>query len=158
MLDLSKHSQGDAQEKIRQLNAFFHKFGKLIFGLNMNATVLLLVYPLVSYIRFGRKDYIIEFFLPFVNPETNTGHVILLIGQFSQVFNTAFQFAMTDSIFFYYLFFAGTYEELVEQDCRTLSEAILESGSIHDRRDRRIQEKLHTLLVNAIKRSQGMDE
>lgn len=82
-------------------------FGRLIFAMNIFAAIMLSIYPLYSYIKFGRRDYIVVLFIPSVDDETNVGHGLNLFAQFLQAMNTAIQYAFVDSLFFYYLFFAG---------------------------------------------------
>lgn len=129
-----------------------------MYAINLNAVTLLSIYPFYSYFKFGEKEFIVYYFLPFVDSNTTIGYALHLFVEFLQCFNTSVFYAFTDSIFFYYLFFAGAYEELVENDCTLLTEKKLDSVKIMERPNASIQQKCHTLLVNAIKRSQTMDE
>lgn len=160
MLDVTKASQSESEKTISQLNSFYIIFGKVISVLYADVVFMLSAYPLYTYLKFGQKDDIINVFVPLVDRQSTIGHWVNLIAQFIVCSIVDAQYIFCDLVFFYYLFFAGAYEEVVEHDCKSLKGAILEVETVlqPNRPNPKIQKKLHSLLVTAVKRSQGMNE
>lgn len=107
VVDLTTTARGETEQILYKLNKFYIIFGKSIFAMNIFGVIILSIFPIYSYLQFGRKDYIVYFLVPFVDDDTTVGHGINLFAQFLQTMNTAIQFAFVDTLFFYYFFFAG---------------------------------------------------
>lgn len=107
VLDLTKTTRGEPEKILYKFNKFYLIFGASIFAMNMSAVIILSIYPIYTYSQFERKDFIVYFFIPFVDDDTAIGHGINLFAQFIQALNTAIQYAFVDTLFYYYLFFAG---------------------------------------------------
>lgn len=115
------------------------------------------LYPLYVYWRFKEKEFVLGFFIPYVDRFSTWGYRIQIFSQIIQTMNASALFCFTDLTFFYFLFFAGAYEEIVEHECLALSEAIVECGKTHEYPTAEMQQKFHVLLINVIKTNQKMD-
>lgn len=157
VIEVSNAAEGRSKTTLQKLNAFYMYFGPIVATMIMTVSISLCAYPIYVYLTTQRKEWICTFFIPFVDRTTTAGYFTHIFAQATQVNNTGFKFSFTDTIFFYYLFFAGAYEELVEHKCLLLSEAIKECEKTHKYPTVQMQRKFHDLLIDAIKENQKMD-
>lgn len=108
-------------------------------------------FPIIHYLRYQERVYVVLGVLPFLDPETTFGYTIntcyhLMIGTI-----TLISFYCLDLLFVTLLFTGAAYSDIVRLECDALTEELLKTGK--ERNVKKVAQLFRALLV----RGQEMD-